>query len=370
MLVYYITLLSPILYGLFEISNSNSAFGNKVTSVVYPKGIITKRRRAIAILIFLQLFVISALRSLNVGSDLGNYFIYYFSPAINSSLVDILTKRWSNSIGYNLLNWIVSIFTTDFHIFMIIACIIPLSMFMCFFYRESKAVWLSMLIFLGLSFLGHIFSALKQVIAMAIIAFSYKYVKSRDIKRFMLCIIIAVLFHSTAMACIPIYFFSHNKLNFQNYAKYILIALLVISGGSYVIEIAANYYRGGMYKDMIISGEGYMWLLFLIVMLLSGLMFKKTAIINDKDNLIIFNIVFLAVILQLVSLKFSLFVRVVYYYSFFLTVYLPNVIYSIKKKSLRIAGIFATVVLFSFLYFSELNRDTFGIVPYTFFWES
>jgi len=365
MLVYIIIFVTALLYGLFELDGYKS----KIKYNMSNDNIIEKisfQKKIIVILFFLQLVFISIFRNVSVGNDIANYIIhfnnimpYYFSAVL-----------FRNDPGYYLLNWIVGRFTTDFQYVMAIVSLIFFSLVFYFFYRESKIVWLSVVLFLAFGFLRFPFSGLRQGLAIAMIACSYKYIKNRNIWRFLGCVFGAALFHSTAIVCIPMYFISNNKLNMFTYVKYILLAFVVIIIVNRVfLTYLAMLYRDGRYLDFIGAGDGgFNMFLVLMGIVFVGLFFNKSTLLNDKKNLAVYNIIIFSIILQLMAMNLSILARLVDYYTFFLTIFIPNIIHSMKNKDTRILSILLMVVFSCLMYARWLIADMSGMVPYSFVW--
>lgn len=74
-------------------------------------------------------------------------------------------------------------------------------------YRVSKVYnpFVMSLIFL-IIFYHECFNAMRQMNAVAIVFFAYTFVLSRNFVKFFLCVVVASLFHSTALCALPLYF--------------------------------------------------------------------------------------------------------------------------------------------------------------------
>jgi len=373
MFIYYVLLYSTLIFGLFESIIDYYAVKNNPPHSDIKTAPSTNHKKIITILFFGLFTFVSAFRSDNVGIDLGNYFLYFFNPLLSDSLIGVLTAYYRSDIGFYLLTWLIGRFTDNFQIFMFATSVIPLFLFFRFFYKESKIIWLSIFIALGIGLLDNVFNILRQAIAMGIILHGYQYIKSQNLKKFLLCVFLAMTFHSTAIFCIPMYFVAQYKLNVLNAIKYALLSFGLILGtsrlfGNLLVSFMVSGYQDGQYA---VGGEGgYNMLLVLTGILFMGLLFRNSVLFNDRKRLITYNLVIMAVVLQLVSLNLSIFSRIVTYYTYFLAIFIPNIISSIKDRYVRVLGIFITVAFFSVLFMKSLSDDLSGIVPYTFFWEN
>ena len=118
------------------------------------------------------------------------------------------------------------------------------------------------------------------------------------------------------------------------------------------------------YSNLMVSGGGRNMLLLLIFMLCVMATTGRKTLFKYKVNSYAFNIVLMASCVQILALNFSLLTRLTDFYSFYITLLIPNWIDSIDNSWLRKAAI-VSVVLFGALYFYYiLSNDSSGIVPY------
>ncbi|MCL2212276.1 MAG: EpsG family protein [Oscillospiraceae bacterium] len=330
----------------------------------------TASKKTVAIVLFMLLFTLAALRAQSVGIDLYWYDYFFREALLFNNFGDVISRYGWQDISFYALNFLISRFTNNFQIYLLVTSFIPLIIFFCVFYKKSKMLWLSVIIFLGLGFFAATMNLLRQIIAMAIIAIALKYAEEKKIGKFLLCVMFAASFHLTAVVCIPMYFFAHHKINSKNYIKYVFIIVTAFLFSNYIIVILVELYLDGRYTEYLVSGQGYTLLMILLGILIGGLLFKRHALLENKHFVVIYNLIFLTVVIQVVTLNFSLFVRAGFYYTFFLTLFIPNIINSIKCKYVRLATMLLTIAVFGVLFVHGLVNDVSGIVPFTFFWQA
>ena len=171
------------------------------------------------------------------------------------------------------------------------------------------------------------FNAMRQMNALAFVFLSYTFVLSRNFICFTICVIVAILFHSTAIFAFPLYFLYPSKtLTSFNYLKRILLAIVIIVGTVFFVEslfslnIARQYVD---YKDSLLSVTfvqaftNYIVMYFPLILLIFLFSFVDNSLLkgrpkNDFDFFWSVIIVFSAIIL----LRFvqTWFFRIGWYY--------------------------------------------------------
>ena len=153
--------------------------------------------------------IFTALRDLNIGTDIQTYAIWEFNDAIASNdLADFVINRLGiMEPFYSVLNYIVSCFTNNIHwlLFIIAILIYGFTLAGLYKYNSKIAVWMGWACFLFI-FYGDTLNMLRQSIAISICFWGFHYVLDLKDKRFWVTLFIAFLFHNSAIIFIPIYF--------------------------------------------------------------------------------------------------------------------------------------------------------------------
>lgn len=328
---------------------------------MFLKLVKNNNRKVFLTISFFQLYLILALRSPLVGADTENYINYFnITKQFNFWKFDYSRLEY----GYIFLNKILS-FIQNEQIFIAIMAFIPLFIYFKFISRESKIPWLSVYLFITLGSYSDIFCLFRQSIALSIIAISYKYLKEDNLKKFVITIIIASFFHITSLVFLPVYFLRKNKLNYKNIGLYLGIEIVVLVTSNKIINFAINKFGQYDYGDS--SGGGIKLFLMLFIVLALGLFFSKSVLNNDKQAIVLYNIMFCSIVVQLLALQFSLFTRLTSYFSLFLMIFIPEVIAGIKDKRIRAVAVFLVIGLAFIQYYMVLNKNLNGSVPYFFY---
>ena len=170
---------------------------------------------------FFQLTLLHGLVDPNVTPDLPSYCNifnrickYGFLNLTNDNLI----QSKGTEYGFLLWTWIVSLFTNNKHVYLVITSALLLNCFYISFKKLSPYVWFSILLLLLVNFNQSLF-VLRQHLSIAILTLSYPFIIKRDIKKFMLFFTIAYLFHKSSLIFFPVYFL----YGISNTKKYLII---------------------------------------------------------------------------------------------------------------------------------------------------
>ena len=189
--------------------------------------------------------VLAGVRDLNVGTDIATYGEWLFRGA----------KRQNNFLNYQkiykeidilflMMTYIMSKMFSDSHWLYFVIALLQY----CFtfwgitYYRNKVSVTFSWFIFL-LLFYGDTLNAMRQFIAIAISFWAFQYGIKKEYKKYLFFMLIAVLFHNTAIISLGIYiiYLLIEKGNtMAAKAAVILGALLLAMFYSYVLEFLVN----------------------------------------------------------------------------------------------------------------------------------
>lgn len=123
--------------------------------------------------------------------------------------------------GFYWLVWLLTRLTDDpqWMIFLTSAFITFASCY--FFYKNSEDVPLALMSYVCLGLFTFNMNGMRQAMAMSVCVIGYELVKKRKLLPFLLTILLAMQFHKTAIAFIPVYFFPLLKNTKGNWFFYI-----------------------------------------------------------------------------------------------------------------------------------------------------
>ncbi len=127
-----------------------------------------------------------------------------------------------------MLNYVVGIFTDNFQVLIVIISIIGISFFYKALEYERKNINLGLSVFLFTSiFYFYYIGIMRLFIAASITAFAFRYVAEKKTIRYIIWILIATMFHYSALFMLFLVYFSTEKEEKQRKMKNIILLVTV-----------------------------------------------------------------------------------------------------------------------------------------------
>ena len=299
----------------------------------------------LAFITLLIFWFLTAFRSESIGNDTNRY-IYYFK-IFSSGGID---RSRSFELGYQYLNVLIGKLTTDPHLFLIIIASIMYIGTGVYLFKYSKNIMLSLCLFYCVFFSVYT-SMLRQGIAMVIVVYAYELLKEKKRIIAALLIILATLFHTSAIVCFLL--FLNTPLLKKRWVVLLITAIcgiLSISGAfSTVISMVVPRYSHYLMSRYASTG----WLAVsydVIRNLIWYWLGSKAVDTSDQDNqLAVTDLTFLLIFAAL-GYFVNLFTRAGEYFLIIAITELPNLLYtkSFKHHRIWMFGI-CTVMLIMFI---------------------
>ena len=185
---------------------------------------------------FLFLFLLSL--SLFVGfSDMFGGYDRYIYGEIFDNIADITTMKgvysesiyynfYSSEFGYTFLNVLISFFTENRYIFILIVTLIIYTCLFISLRKYTENYPLAVVLFMGLWFF-FTFTYLRQVLAATIVWLSIQYVIERKLWKFLVVFLIGFSMHNSAIIFFPLYFIPLKKFSPKLIVGVMLFLLLL-----------------------------------------------------------------------------------------------------------------------------------------------
>lgn len=308
---------------------------------------------------FIIIFIILCIRE--PFSDLEGYISSFYRLNI-SGFDEIIKSRLEPAykiliviIGKIWLNERFYMFAVDF-----ISCLGPYY----FIKKYSKNYLLSILLFIAIGTYRMNFYLIRQAIAVSLLLFSIKYVENKKIIPFTLLVMLAGLFHKSALIFIVLYFMCNNRLEKNNKFIFPSIAILCYMYRKEICNLALKI-EYSWYADTIyaVSGEGYSRLAIFVLLLIFSLLLKKKNTQYDKQNDIMLNISLIAILIQILASNIAIISRVAYYFSMGFIILPVNSIAKLESKYTKMVISLVTIMT-TLLYIYLINP----VVGYSFYW--
>ncbi len=299
---------------------------------------------AIALLIAFPTF-----RPFTVGYDTPNYYNNFNTILANKGIANADNFE----IGYQLINLIGAILFGKYGIYFVFAVcysIIVLSVV----YLSKKLSYnnlLTIFLFVTVEFYLRSFGQLRQCVAIAIVVFAFKFIIDKKPIAYCACVVVATLFHSSAIILLPLYllnFINTNKKQLIFYSIFMIFALLsgvledkvVVLAKKLNIPFISKQNLNIWIQDLSLVGklEIIVFSLIFVLLLVFKFIVERKGEKVDKRYNIFLSTFYMAVLVEIVAglcHKPHLYGRMIYYFFWAIIFLLPEVLKYVKNKKLN-----------------------------------
>ena len=330
-----------------------------------------RKRRAVLWMVVLIALVVG-LRHPSMGFDLqygrSDGYLWSFQHIAKYSFSELLNMRgWLNyEWGYIFYNKLLSYFSEDVQWLLIAsaaASIVPVGYFIR---KYSKDPIFSSVVFLGLPCFLMAFSGLRQAIAIGICCIACLYICKKNLPGFVGMVLLAALFHSSAIVFIIAYPLYHVKMS-KKMRLLTFPLLAVIYAARYpIFSVASRLFK----EDAVAEETNAITLLLVFILIYTFCtVFLKD---YDEESSGFLNLFYFACICQCFGGVYSTAMRVGYYFMPALAIALPNIIANMKNpNNYYVSKRFVMAAFIAYgLYSLYVNGSSWPMTyPYKFFWE-
>ncbi|MGN0517195.1 MAG: EpsG family protein [Acutalibacteraceae bacterium] len=352
-------------------------------------------KRTYTIVFLTILWILLAFRGATIGSDTDTY-IGIFEDATRwagnhpygvdyiSDLFHNTTRYETGYIVYNRL--LAGIFDDVQWLFIITA---TFCMFVCYklVINHSHNVALSLFLFVSLRLYYFTMSGMRQCIAIFICILAYDYVRKRKLVRFLLLVLLAMQFHTSAVIFVVVYPLSFVSFNLKT--SFLISSCGVVAFFAFdkilvnVLNVLPDYYEHYTSTERFEENKlgnilvAAIQISFLLISVFSRYgkqrkHYSDRLFIKEYDDESMMKfMVLISILLSIISLKATTLDRLFYYFWIFAIIYIPNVIEDMYSRNdkvfMKIAVAIATMAYnVTILY---LRPEWSSVTPYMFFWQ-
>lgn len=256
------------------------------------------------------LVLIFVAQDFSVSIDIAEYMRQWaIIPTL--SFPEMLTHKFE--IGYVLLCWVLGrVFSSD-RVLLLALGVLILVPFCRSFETETENPMIALMAFVALGMYMHAIIFWRQLVAMAILTVSYRFIRERRFVPFLLTVLLAVTFHKVSVVFLALYVIYRVPIT-----KWLLIgcgAFSVILGffGDAIIEfgIAVLYPRYANFPRLSIGGGTLLALLWTVTLLSYWLLRDR---MDEGRVRLPFLMILIAATIQPVCFAFYNFLRVVLFF--------------------------------------------------------
>ena len=266
---------------------------------------------------------------------------------------------FSSEAGFYFTMWLFGRIFKDGQTAIIVSSVL-VTVATCFFIRRnSKDIPLSLTIYICLGLFTFNMNGMRQAMAMSICLFAYEFAKDRKAIPFVLTVLLAMLFHKTAMCFLPMYFLPRMKNNLGSWLFYVVGLILCLL---FVDRIIAGYYElsGEDYSDGAAAEGGGLFVVMLYLGTIAVALYRPRILQRQSARTAMLATLagFTAYISRFVGM--GILERVSYYYFYFPILLIPEAFQELDEEEYKIIKVFFVIgalLLFSFRIWKGLFND-------------
>lgn len=278
------------------------------------------------------LFVLMATMRYGIGYDYFNYERLYeqLGPMTAAQLVqDPVGKQF---IGYSLVTHLLYRAGLDYRSLLLVINLLMTGVVLWFVKRYSPLPWMSLFFYLTLQFFAHSMNLFRQSIAATICLLAYPFLKRRKLLPFVLVVLLAAAFHTSALFFLPFYWILNWKCDGRLLGGLALAAVPVYLFSNRAAQLVTQYlfpnyagYIGSRYW----AGLGYRYAIFPILYFAAAWLTRRWLLAERQENRILINSSFYVMLLYVFSIHHMILERFSIYLFPYAMLLLPKMVVSV-----------------------------------------
>lgn len=275
--------------------------------------------------LYLYIVFVSALaiiignEELHIGPDSWNY-VTTFSRMKDDNVFRHYLISWEPGTVVWMKLFIK--LSDDRHLFWLITIMMSFIPMYYIIWKYSDNPFITLIAFLGLGFLQYPMGILRQWLALQFILLSVDRYFKGEIKRAFAFILVACLFHRTAIIFI-LFFYTRKNVDLNKSVIFsIALSFFILIGGKIIFAFLNRFARIQMSPT---SNGGITMLIVLWISVLLTALLNKNATLDAKNE-VFFKLVLIAAVLQPLTLIMSIWSRAISYFTIFLCFLIPGIL--------------------------------------------
>ncbi len=308
-----------------------------------------------------------------IGTDYFSYRAIYHNNINTSFFTFSLNDEFSIEFGNNLLVRISNFLFHDYHGYIFLTALIICGLFFYFLKEYTELCRFSLMVFICLViFVGPSMNIIRQVMAVAIVIQGFKYIFSRKFLPYLIFILVAAVFHSTALIMIPVYFL-YSKKEKQNAVRLIVVICICLFLPVIMdlvfrllpyIPFLARY--ASKYTFSFQASFKIIYIVLKIPIILYVFLFYKKLISKDSRNEFYIYLFLIELAASFLGSFSQWSFRIMYYGMISEIILVPQLLSMVNGKNKRICYFLILGYYIFCFWFLHYVRGNDGIFPYTF----
>lgn len=334
------------------------------------------RERTYCILMFIALTALQGFRSIDCcGVDTSLVYAASFERIISYDMRQVFLQYGSRDLLFYVLTKLFTFVCTDVQVYLMLISMFAIGSYCMFVYKYSEHHILSFVCYFALNYYAAGFQMLRHVVALSVLLLAYPAMKERRPVRFVLIVLLASMFHSTALVFLMAYPIAHMKIGWRQWGIFAAAFALCFVFKGYLKQILTLVFSGdsryGMYVSADYSAQlSVVGLLILLCFYVVSFLLMNGSDKEDPRMLELFNMSALSICFMAMVVVIGEFHRISMYFGIYNTLLLPAALQRnrFNRNSKLWLMRFATAVLV--LYFLFFGLENCSLLDYHFFWQA
>lgn len=327
----------------------------------YEVAISEKMKRNLLILSLVPVFCLLAFKSEKVGVDTENY-IRMYNTAGELLSIDNESRI---EIGYQYMSiWLNKLFDSNQALFICSSFIISFSLYV-FLKKSSSNPVLALFFFITLGFFQFALTGIRQGIAIAITLFAIPYIQQKKLIKFLIVIVLASIFHKSALFSLPLYWIMNLKVTTRNMIVMLASMIVAYFMAEPFLLTAADIL--GYDYGVEATGNGFEFMIFVLIITLICYSKREELKALRNTNVFLINANYVSLLMWVLRLLSRTAERVSLFYMPYTYVSLEEYLVS-RPKSVRKYYMIISVLIAFYLFYHRMSPSDY-LNNYTFFWQ-
>ncbi len=281
----------------------------------------------------------------NVGTDYWNYYTKYILN-LKELFYSIINY---NEPGIKMLSFVGRLIYDNGISLIFLSSLITISLYIITLYRYSPQFLVSIILYIFMGEWQGSFNGIRQYLAAALLFWGHRYILNRKFKQYLIIVVIASLFHTTAIVMLSQYFILNRKPDIKNFIQLFIGAIFLLFSYRYIF-FGIEFYKDAimnMTDNYLINSVSRIRIIITWVPIIVFFLFNK-GYVSDKINAFYINALILNGLVMFATMNSTYLARIGIYTNSMCLIGYPYLLEDIRNK--KKVNILIPTLFFYFLY--------------------
>lgn len=299
------------------------------------------------------LIVVAGLRW-QVGTDYWAYSRNY--TRYKNELWDSITSF--NEPGINFISYISSLIYDDYATMFFISSLITVGLMVWTNSKYSNSFLVSILLYIFIGAWHGSFNGVRQYLAAAILFAGHRYIIDKQLWKYLFVVILASLFHISALSMIILYFVPKKRLKFKQIISLLVVIVMSIFLYDFIFEIINSVFESNrsstlVVTDYVTNNVNPLRILVMIAPIILYLFITPKKTLNREDNFYI-NLLYVNATMYIITAGSTYLARFNIFTTVFLVLSIPRLFKGVDKKTTTFI-LYITMILYFLFWTYEIS---------------